>query len=336
MKVLVTGATGFLGGHLIAKLVQQGDEVRALARKTSKLDHLLQHQVEVVHGDLKDGASLKHAVKGVDIVYHLGAATSGVWEDYQEGTVKGTERMLELALEAGVKRFVHISSLAVYQVYGLEKNTVVNEAFPYETTPERVGPYTYSKVEAEKLVFQFYKRGLPIVVVRPGIIYGPRGKIFFPHIGRLLRSGLFIMIGKGDYLLPLTYVDNTVDAILLAGTGEEAIGKAYNIVDDGEITQREYLGKYMQATHAELFTLPIPFSLLLFSATLATRLRSLGLFRRTHLPSKYSLVSKWHSLRFDTTDAKQQLNWQPKVSLEEGLRRTFEWYVANGKTETCS
>src|SRR5262245_7309629 len=98
MKALVTGATGFLGGRLVARLVSQGDEIRVLARKTSKINHLLQHGVDIVYGDLKDRKTLHHAIEGMDIIYHAGAAMSGSWEEYQESTVKGTERMLELSL----------------------------------------------------------------------------------------------------------------------------------------------------------------------------------------------------------------------------------------------
>jgi nucleoside-diphosphate-sugar epimerase len=326
MKVLVTGATGFLGSHLVSRLVQQDDEVRALARKTSKIDHLPQQGVEIVYGDLKDRTSLQRAVEGVDIVYHAGAAMSGSWEEYEESTVKGTERMLELSLDAGVKRFVHISTIAVYRVYGLEKNSIIDENCPSEETPEKVGPYARAKVEAEKRVWRFYEKGLPVVVIRPGIIYGPRGKILFPHLGFPLKAGLFVIIGKGNHLLPLTYVDNTVDAILLVATREESVGQAYHIVDDGEITQREYLKKYMAATHSKFITLSVPFSLLLFSAILAEQLKKLKALNKSSSLSRYSLVSKWTSLRFDASKAKKELGWRPKVSLEEGLKRTFEWY----------
>jgi nucleoside-diphosphate-sugar epimerase len=329
MKVLVTGATGFLGGHLASRLVRQGDEVRALARRTSKIGHFRQQGVEVVYGDLKDRETLQHAVDGMEIVYHAGAAMSGSWKDFEESTIKGTERMLELSLEAGVKRFVHVSSLAVYQVYELQKNTLVNENNPYEKTPEKVGHYAHSKVEAEKLAFRFHEKGLPVVIVRPGIIYGPRGKVLFPHIGYPVKNKLFVIIGNGDNLLPLTYIDNTVEAILSAGAKEGVLGQAYNIVDDEAITQREYLEKYMAATHSRFLTLSMPFSLLLLSILLVEQMRNLGILTKASSPSMYGLVAKYKSLRFDTCKAKKELNWHPEISLEEGLKNTFDWYNNN-------
>lgn len=326
MKVLVTGASGFLGSHLVSRLARQGDEVRALARRSSKTDHLRQPGVEIVYGDLKDRESLRRAVEGVDMVYHAGAALSGSWQEFEESTIKGTERMLELALAAKVKRFVHISSLAIYQVYELKKNTLVEETYAYEKAPEKVGNYTHSKVEAEQLAFRFYEKGLPVVAVRPGIIYGPRGKVLFPHLGYLLKNKLFVLIGQGDNLLPLTYIDNTVDAILLAAEKREAVGHAYNIVDAEEITQKVYLEKYMAATHSRFVVVSLPFSLLLSSITLVEQLRKSGVLNGAASPSRYGLTSKYKSLRFDTSKAKKELSWEQKISLAEGLKCTFEWY----------
>lgn len=325
MKVLVTGATGFLGGRLVSGLVRRGDEVRAFARKTSKIQPLLEQHVCIVYGDLKDKESLRAAVKDVDIVYHAGAAMSGSWEEYKESTINGTERILEVSLDAGVKRFVHISSIVVCQVYEMEENGTVGENCPCIKNPQEFGPYTCSKTEAERLAFGFYAKGLPVVVIRPGLVYGPGGKILFPHVGYSFGQGLFFLIGNGRNLLPFTYLDNTVDSILLAGTREEAVGQAYNIVDDEYITQRQYLKKYMDATDSRFLTLPVPISTLLFLIALAEPLGRLGFIDKAFLPSRYGFISKYKSLRFDNLKAKKELGWKPKVSLEEGLRRTFEF-----------
>ena len=327
MKVLVTGGTGFLGRHLATRLVRQGDNVRVLARKTSSIDHLPQG-VEIVYGDLKDKASLEMAVKGADVVYHTAAAMRGSLQEYEQSTVNGTARMLELALQTGVKRFVHISSIIVYQVYELEKNAVVDENCPYVRRPDQYGPYTRSKIQAEKLAVRFHKKGLPVVVVRPGLIYGPYSKVLFPHVGYSLGHGLFAIIGDGDNLLPLTYVENTVEAILLAGAKDEAIGRAYHIVDGVEVTQREYLKRYMAATGQNFIVTTLPLSLLFGLASIIEQLRRFGLCNSASLPSKYGLASKWKSLRFDTSKAQKDLLWHPSIGLEEGLRRTFEWYMS--------
>lgn len=325
MKVLVTGATGFLGGHLVNKLLKAGDRVRILARHSANVEPLQTRGVEVVYGDLSDKASLKTAVEGIDIVYHLGAAMGGSWADYEEVTVKGTQRMLDVSLAAGVQRFVHISSLAVYQVYGLKRNAIIDETRPCDPTPEKVGSYSRSKVEAEKIVLQYYGKGLPVTIIRPGLIYGPRGRVMFPHIGQFLKNKIFLLIGQGTNLLPFTYVENTVEAIRLAGINDAAVGQIYQVVDDSEITQREYLNKFMAATQSKFPTLPIPFFFFISAAFLVDRLKSFGLLKSSTF-SQYGVISKYKSLRFDSSKAKKELDWDPRIGLDEGLSKTFSWY----------
>jgi 2-alkyl-3-oxoalkanoate reductase len=332
MRILVTGATGFLGSHLVSRLVHNASEVRALTRKTSRTDHLPKENVTLFYGDLKDKESLRRAIEGVDIVYHAGAAKRGSWEEFEASTIRGTEWMLELSLAAGVSRFVHISSLAVYQMNHLERNAVIDESCPMEPAPEKVGPYAHAKVEAEKLAFQFYNKGLPLVVVRPGLIYGPRGIVLFPHIGYAFKNRLFVIVGDGSNLLPLTYVDNTVEAIILAAQSEDAVGKAYTIVDEAEITQKKYLQRYLAATKVDLIVVSIPFPLLLGGVGLIEQLRKVGVLKQRATPSTYGLASKYKSVHFKVSRAKEELNWKPKVSLEEGLRKTFEWYNGVSKT----
>jgi nucleoside-diphosphate-sugar epimerase len=324
MEILVTGATGFLGRHLVSRLAGDGHTVRALARQGSQVDHLRQASVTLVYGDLKDRESLQRAVDGVEMVYHAGAAMRGSWQEYGESTVQGTEQMLDLSLAAGVKRFVHISSLAVYQVHDLPRNAVVDEHTPYDPTPQRIGAYAYSKIEAEKAALAFYAKGLPVTVVRPGVIYGPHGKVLFPHLGYFVKKA-FVLIGRGDNLLPLTYIDNTVDALLLAAQHEQAIGQIYNVTDGVTITQKEYLEQFKQATQSTFPVIPVPMPLLLLPLALVEQLKALGVSK---LPSasRYGLTSKYKSLYFDSTKAKQELGWRPQVSLADGLHRTFDWH----------
>jgi 2-alkyl-3-oxoalkanoate reductase len=326
MKILVTGASGFLGSHLVTRLAQEGHEVRALVRPTSQTEHLPQANVTLTYGDLKDRESLRQAVAGADIVYHAGAAMRGTWEEIEASTIRGTEWMLELSLAAGVKRFVHISSLAVYQVNHLARNATVDEVCPVEPMPEKVGPYAQAKVEAEKLAFRYHEMGLPVVVVRPGVVYGPRGIVLFPHIGYTVKNRLFVIVGSGANLLPLTYIDNTVDGLLLAAQSETAVGQVYTLVDEEEITQKEYLLRYLAAINANLFVLPMPFPLLLGVVGLVEQLRKVGILKKKATPSTYGLASKYKSLRFSAAKAREELGWVPEVSLDAGLQRTFDWY----------
>jgi nucleoside-diphosphate-sugar epimerase len=321
MKILVTGATGFLGGHLTARLVRDGYEVRALARSAARAESI-GRICEVAFGDLRDESSLKRAVQGVDAVFHAGAALSGSWADYEDVTIRGTERLLKTSLEAGVERFVHISTLAVYRTTGIPENATIDETREIEPHPERVGPYCRSKVEAERLAFDYCGRGLPVVVIRPGLIYGPGGKVFWPNIGYMAMR-LCVVIGNGHAFLPLTYVENTVDALLRALNVKHAVGRAYHITDGFGLTKDRYLHHYMEATGVRLRIVHIPLWLLSVPAFASGFSGRFGI--TLPIPNRYALMSKFRGLRCDTGRARWELGWEPKVSTAEGLERTFAW-----------
>jgi 2-alkyl-3-oxoalkanoate reductase len=310
----------------VTRLAQDWHDVHALVRPTSKTDHLPKERVSLITGDLKDKESLRRAICGIEVVFHAGAAVSGPREELETSTIRGTRYMLELAQAEGVKRFVHISSLSVYQVYQLQRNAIVDETCPVESMAERIGPYAHAKVEAEKLAMAYADQGLPVVVVRPGLIYGPRGTVLFPHLGYAIKNRLFAVVGSGTNLLPLTYVDNAVEGIVLAANSETAVGRAYTIVDGDEITQKEYLRRFLTAAKLNFFVVSIPFPLLLGTVKVVEQLRKTGILGSKSGPTVYGLASKYKSLRFDTTKARTELRWSPRVTLEEGLQRTFTWY----------
>jgi nucleoside-diphosphate-sugar epimerase len=301
--------------------------VRALVRPTSRIGQLSALAIEWTEGDLGSTEKLQRAVEGCDVVYHCAAATNGSWGDYLEGTIRGTERLLAASAAEGVKRFVYVSSLSVYGVMQLGHHAWVAEEAPIEPRPEERGDYTRAKVEAERLVLSYSQgKGLPLSIVRPGTIYGPRGKVFFPRIGYALKNKVFIIIGRGNHLLPLAYVENVADALWLAGTRQEAVGQIYNIVDDDKITQREYLNEFLRRAGLKGIVLHMPFSLMYMLASLLEAQAGMARKKPSPLLSRYRLVSATKDLRYDTSRAKKHLGWTPHVSLEEGLRRTFEWY----------
>jgi nucleoside-diphosphate-sugar epimerase/predicted dehydrogenase len=323
--VFVTGASGFVGGHLVERLIDQGAEVRALIRPRSKVEHLAPLDIDWIEGDLRDSDRLANAMAGCEIVYHCAATTRGPWSDYVAGTVQGTQHVLEAARAARVKRLVYLSSLSVYPVNQFAALESITEQAPLEPHPEQRGYYTQSKVEAEKLVLADLERGgLPIAILRPGTIYGPRGKAFFPRIGYGFRNKVFIILGRGTNIMPLAYIDNVVDAICLAGSREAAAGRVYNIVDDDPITQRQYLTEFIRSTGLKAFTGRVPLTAM---SMLASLLEASARFtKRAPFLSRYRLVSATKDVRYDTSQAKAHLGWKPNVSLEEGMRRTFEWH----------
>lgn len=270
---------------------------------------------------MKDRDSLRRSVAGVDAVYHAAAAMKGPWREYEESTIRGTEWMLELSREAGVRRFVYISSVTVYRTAGLEAGTTIDETCPPDPEPERRGPYVHAKIEAERRAFRYLGEGLPVVVIRPGIIYGPGGRVMHPNVGFFLTKKLFLLVGKGDNPLPLTYVDNTVDGILSAASVDHAVGKAYNLVDGGSITQREFLDRYRAAVKGRFATLSLPLPLLLVAAELAQCLKKFGM--PSIASTAYGFRAQYANVRLDAAKARRELGWKPRITLEEGLGRTF-------------
>ena len=124
-----------------------------------------------------------------------------------------------------MKRFVHISSITVYRTWDHGREALIDETSPWDPYPERLGPYAHSKIEAEKRALRYLRQGLPVVLIRPGIIYGPGGRVMHPNVGYFVTNKLFLLVGRGDNLLPLTYVDNTVDGIWLAHSSGKAVGQ---------------------------------------------------------------------------------------------------------------
>ena len=265
-------------------------------------------------------------MEGCAVVYHCAATTHGSWADYLAGTVQGTRNVLEAARAARVKRFVYLSSLGVYPVTQFAPNDVVTEDAGLEPHPERRGRYTQSKVEAEKVILSFREQwDLPIVILRPGTIYGPRGKVFFPRIGYALRNQVFVVLGRGRNILPLAYIDNVIDALCLAGSRERAPGHIYNVVDDELLTQREYLDELTRAARLSAVTLRVPWTLV---SLLALALEAgATVTKRGPIFARYRLIASTRGLRYDTSRAKEHLGWKPNVPLLEGLKRTFDWYL---------
>jgi nucleoside-diphosphate-sugar epimerase len=316
MKALVTGAGGFLGGSIVRRLLRDGIAVRALVRPGSIINTA---GVEIYEGDICDEDVLAGAVQGVEWVVHAAArvATSGNWEEFAAVNVRATRRIIRAAQAAGVRRIVHISSLGVYAVP--YDGVTITEESPYESEAESRGHYSRSKLAADRAALDAAARGAPVVVLRPGLLYGPGKR---PPLARQsFRVGpLMLILARPSYRLPLTYVDNVADAVLLAARAEGALGKAFTIVD-GDVTQTAYVQCYRAAsgeTWRPVF-LPVP------AVALAARVveRGLRLARRRSPVSYHQVRRATDSAVFDCSRARQLLGWEPAVSVEEGVRRSF-------------
>ena len=331
MLVLVTGGTGFLGSSLVERLVLQGQRsIRCLVRPASdlaKLEALRRRHpeagIEYVTGDLADRGSAARAVAGVDAVYHLAAGMKGGYADIVLNTVVASRNLLEAIVAQGVAKVVVTSSFSVYGVAGLPRHAMVNEDTPLEPHPERRDPYSFGKLRQERLFHEYQKRaGFQLVVLRPGVIYGPGGGGLSPRVG--LRFPGFFMHCGGRNLLPLSYVDNCAEAIAVAGAQPQPTSdEVYNVHDDDLPTCGRYLREYRRSVE-RLRSVRMPY----FGAMAMARFFEwYSAHSRGQLPAfltPYKASCLWKGNRFDNSKLKA-LGWRQSVSLEEGLRKMFEY-----------
>ncbi len=330
MKILVTGANGFLGAALVARLLSRGHRgIRCLVRPGSDQSRLTplmeQHPdgIELYIGTLNRPPDCAEMVSGVDMVYHLAAATGGAPADMFQNSVVATKQLLEAMLAAGNKaKLVFVSSFAVYGVAELPRGAVVDESTPIESNPTKRDVYSHTKLRQEELVWEYYKeRGIPTAFVRPGVIYGPGGGGAMSTRVGLNLFGLYLHLGRKN-IIPLTFVDNCAEAVAVVGDRfDEANGQAYNVVDDDLITAKAFLARYRkQVKRLPYVSLPY----------VATRLMSYAVERyfdysQGQLPAiftRYKSDSMWKGNRFDNAKLKA-IGWAPLVSTEEGLSRHF-------------
>jgi len=322
--VLVTGATGFLGSRLVSTLAGRGYRVRALSRRPAAADTFRGTAVEPFSADVADKASLRPAFDGIDIVVHAAADTSGSKEGAKSSTIEGTRNVVDLCEEVGVNKLIHISSMSVYGVSDLRENSTVTEDAPLERYPEKRGHYTWGKVESEKLMLAAITRGtIPIVCLRPGTIFGPGGEIFTPMMGFSLGKKVFAIIGSGDFVLPLVYIDNLVDAIIQAIEKDESKGQVFNVVDPDNPSKKEYVENLLKKLYPEAWYFYLPYSLL-YTAVWCQEIL-FGMLRRVPFLTRYRLTSSQKNIRYDPGKIKTVLAWKPAYTINEAFETVIQY-----------
>ena len=319
-NVLVTGASGFLGRRVVEGLLAQGCSVRALVRRSSEVDSLRLTGVDIVFGDVTDAESLKSAFDGVDYVIHSAADTNGTEEGARLVTIQGTRNVLELCSEGQVQKLVYISSCSVYGVADYRAGQLIDENSSLERFPEQRGTYSWGKLEAERLVLSRMLKGeVPAVCLRPGTIYGCGGENYTPLIGTSIGKNVFTVFGNGQFVLPLVYLDNLVDAILDAMNDEKSTGQVYTVVDSQQVDKREYMATLMRKLHPHAWFIYLPYSLLLALVSLQEKI--FGILNRKPVLTRYRLMSSQNPVIYDASKIMKELGWQSKVSFEEAVER---------------
>ncbi|GAA2806360.1 NAD-dependent epimerase/dehydratase family protein [Kitasatospora sp. CM 4170] len=319
MRNLVTGASGFLGSHLVEGLLAAGEDVTALVRRSSDRSHLDRLGVDVVEADLLDRGALVKRVAGFDRVFHCAAMVKdwGTWSEFRAANVTSVQNLLEASAAAGVGLFVHVSSTDVYG----HPDRVVDESAPLR---RRGFLYGDTKIEAEELLWQFIDRhDLPTVVVRPASLYGPRSKTFVDDALKLLREGTPMI--PANRSAGLTEVSNAVDAILLLASDKRSVGRAFNITDDSPVSWQTYFERL-----AEIAGLPRP--------------RFVPIPRRAAYTAAWAIEAAYRGLRltssppltrlavdiltteqgFSSERLRSEFGYRPRIDFEEGMRRLRE------------
>lgn len=308
-NVLVTGAGGFIGSHLVEQLHAQGAKVRAFVRYNSRGDAGLLRQLppetlsqlEIIGGDIRDSSAIFNAVSGMNVVFHLGALISIPYSyvhprEVTESNIIGTLNVLEAARQHKTPRVIHTSTS---EVYGTARYAPINEAHPLQGQ----SPYSASKIGADKLAESFHLSfNLPVVTVRPFNTFGPRqsARAVIPTIITQALAGKIIKLGNLDTTRDFTYVEDTVEGFLKAAQADGALGGTFNLGTGAEIRVGDLADRIISATGTQ------------------ARVQVEALRLRPDKSEVLRLIS-------DNSLAKQSLGWTPRFSLDEGLGRTIAW-----------
>jgi nucleoside-diphosphate-sugar epimerase len=333
--ILVTGAAGFIGRHVVGELIEKGfSDIRCLVRETSDIKRLAQiiqekggnGKATIVQGNLLSLDDCLKATKSVKLIYHLaaGTGTKSFSEAYLNSVIT-TRNLIEAALHHRcLKRFVNVSSFAVYANRGKKTGRVLDETCPVETSPEtRAEAYCYGKVKQDELVMDYGKRsGLPYVIVRPGTVYGP-GKKFIPGRVGIDTFGIFLHFG-GSNPLPLSYVENCAEAVVLAGLTRGIEGEVFNVIDDDLPTSRNFLRQYKNSV-GNIKSIYVP---KVISFLFCWGWEKLSTWSRGQLPPVFTRrewIAYWEKTYYDNGKIKAILDWRPEVQTGDGLRKFFEF-----------
>lgn len=330
----ITGGTGFLGARVVRFLTEREIHVHCLVRSRNAAEGLVRSlpadaalRVTFVFGSLNNPEACQTLAASAPIGYHLASSLGGSAASLFSANVVATRTLLQAVQASVCRRFVLVSSMAVYGTYDLPKNSVLDEDSPLDPAPQRRDPYAFSKIVQEQICWKARSDwNLPLVVVRPGVIYGPGRDVLSARVG--LKVGPLMVRLGGSQQLPYTFVDNCAEAVVLAGLQEGIDGEAFNIVDDDLPTGRELIREHRKH-RARLATIPVP---LWAVPRMARWYTAYAKYSQGQLPSiltPYRAAAQWNSLRYLNTKAKTGLNWTCRVSLSEGLRRTLQSQVGS-------
>jgi nucleoside-diphosphate-sugar epimerase len=335
MRYLITGATGFVGGHIAEACTQRGHDVRVIARQSSDTSLVEKIGAAILRGDLRDPKTVRLALEDVDIVVHC-AGKLGEWgpvDDYRAVNVECLRTLLEAAKGQALTRFVYMSSLGVYAArhhFGTDET---------EPLPKRHRDgYSQSKMEAEQLALRYYHDfGVPVVALRPGFIYGPRDHVVVPGLLRSLRAGSVRYPGaRGARALNTIFIRNLIDAVFLAADREEAVGQVYNLTDGEFVSKRRFIEAVADAVGLPRPMRTPPYWLAWLVTWCCEKLARLRGAREAPAFN----FTRWKfialNLDFSIEKAKLDLGYLPRVRFEDAIYETMAWFQSQGRNTPCA
>lgn len=327
-KILITGATGFIGRNLVTCLLTEGHHVRALVRDRERARKLLGNEnIEYVEGDITDKKSLEHICDGIDIVYHLAAMmghdlpSQESFEKFRRINAEGTRTVAESCIGTGIDKFIYVSSTAAM---GLLRNGHVNEQTPCQPYT----PYQVSKYEGELVVKELTDTsGLPGVILRPSMVYGVGFKGDFVTIARVVKTGVFPKIGFGKNLSPALYIDDVVDCMSRAkSTG--TVGQTYIISSHESYELKRVVRIIASALDVNVRMIFVPTFLAVTGAWVLERV--FLLLGKKPVVTARNIVSAATDRVFDVTKAQRELGFEQRVSIEQGLAKAVDYFRTQG------
>lgn len=333
--ILVTGSSGFIGAKVVELLLEYGFcNLRCLVRPSSDLGRLektiarfdARGNVELVAGDVLSPNDCAKATKDVSIVYHLAAGFDKSFAGAFMASALGTRNLINAFLKVGKRRrFVNVSSFAVYSNLGLKRGDILDETCPLEDTPqERFDAYGFGKLKQEELVKEYGTQyDLPYVILRPGYVFGPGKRELNGRVG-INTFGFFIQV-NGANVLPLTYIDNCAEAIVMAGLKQGIENETFNVVDDELMTSYEFLKAYKKVKSSHSVTLPY------FAGYVMCLLwEKYCKWSKNQLPPVFNrrrCSAQWKGMRYSNQKLKHRVGWKPRVPMKEAMERFLAQFV---------
>jgi nucleoside-diphosphate-sugar epimerase len=334
--ILITGSGGFIGARVIDILLGKGfSNLRCFVRpssRTVRLENVISahsagNRVQIIAGDLLSRDDCKRAVEGVSIVYHLAAGVEKSFAGAFMNSALATRNLVEAFLQQGSpRRFVNVSSFAVYSNLHLERGALLDETCPLEDAPQqRFDPYGFGKLKQDEIVVEYGKsHRLPYVILRPGSVFGPGKPVLTGRVG-IDTFGFFVHMG-GSNQLPLTYVDNCAEAIVLAGLTPGVEGEVFNIVDDDLPTSRQFLRAY-RSRGKRMFSFPLPY---LAASALCSIWEKYSISSQGQLPPVFNrrrCAAEWKGNRYSNRKLKEKLGWKPRIPMDQAITLFLEQFA---------